>query len=637
MHRPERGRGWILVGVLACSVYLLFAVLADAAPKPAGGSVAARGGALSAVHADAGWGGWLDVHWQASCPPSGQSWYVSYAVTDQFGHVPQTSGTSPAGGAKNIIGEDSASGEFETFAYMKPGLEHETFHETVTIDCFDPTAIDATHPDGQLRMTTIGGASFTLYRGPVPPSLVVAVTTSEHSGNVAAGATAYVITKVTDEGGPVSAVSLGLDLKGAAFKQASHPVGLSGFSLAKGASRSFVFKVQAAKSGLTTFVATAKGKTGDGKIVTGSDSTKLRVEGMYSLTVHVDYKDGKPAAGVQVELNEPSTSMTEKGVTGTNGDFGSFFEPGLVKIALTAPKGESALKDFSPSEEGTADLSDSDQTVRFVFEVNRLTVHVRYPNASPASGVPVVLYQPGDETLAGVTDSHGDFTGSLMPGPVEISVKAPNEIPTTTTTFSPSDTGTADLTHGDQTKIFTLNAAHLEVAVDYPDGTPAPNVRVYVQESGGEETKGLTDSNGTYSGAFEPGMVEVTLETPAGHNPPGSFKPESEIVDLKGGTGSAVFVYEAKRLTVHVTYPDGKPASGVRVHLTQFHTLVGYVTGVTNRKGDFEGWFEPAEVQIILEAPNGDTTPGKFSPSFQGTADLARGNKTVDFVLNAVK
>ena len=119
------------------------------------------------------YGGWLDVHWAASCPPPpaaaglvGNNWYVNYAVVGPDGHPPLTTGTSPAGGSKNINGEDSASGTFETFAFIKPGLASETFHETVSLTCFNPDLTDATHPNGDMQTTTIGGATFTLYKGP---------------------------------------------------------------------------------------------------------------------------------------------------------------------------------------------------------------------------------------------------------------------------------------------------------------------------------------------------------------------------------------------------------------------------------------------------------------------------------------
>ena len=123
---------------------------------------------------------------------------------------------------------------------------------------------------------------------PPETSLSVSVSSSAQAGKLEIGATASVTAKVTAQGGSVGSISLGrgLESSGAAVAVTSSPAGLSGFSLANGASRSFVFKVKGAKAGGATLSVLADGKSSTGKVVQGSDGVKLRV-GSSGLTVLV--------------------------------------------------------------------------------------------------------------------------------------------------------------------------------------------------------------------------------------------------------------------------------------------------------------------------------------------------------------
>ena len=340
----------VLAGVAAA---LFFASSAITAPPKPGGSVTSPGGrnyaAIPAVDSSGAnaYGGWLRVQWKASCstspnPTLGNSWYVNYSVVDQFDRPPSTSGTSPPFGAQNISGKLSASGLFETFAFMKPGLTQETFHETVSVTCFNPDLKDPNHPNGMMATTTIGGATFTLFKGPEPSSLVVAVTTSALKGKVAVGATANVTAKVTDQGEAVGSVSLRLALKGSALTVASSPPGLNGFSLAKGASRTFVFKVKGVSIGLETLIATADGKTAAGKAVSGSDSTKLLVGS--SASVQVAFPAGAVPVGLAVgKTVDVSVNVTAGNVDLTSVSLGSGLVASNDKVKVTQAAGLSGF------------------------------------------------------------------------------------------------------------------------------------------------------------------------------------------------------------------------------------------------------------------------------------------------------
>ena len=121
--------------------------------------------------------------------------------------------------------------------------------------------------------------------GSRPPSsktsLTVAISSSTGSKALAVGAETDETVKVTAVGGAVSAISLGkgLTVSSGAAKITKSPSGLSGFSLAKGASRSFVFTVKGASTGAVSLNAGATGRSSAGKAVRGSDTLGLRVGG----------------------------------------------------------------------------------------------------------------------------------------------------------------------------------------------------------------------------------------------------------------------------------------------------------------------------------------------------------------------
>jgi hypothetical protein len=108
---------------------------------------------------------------------------------------------------------------------------------------------------------------------------VVAVSAPKASGGVAVGEPGRVTAKVTAVGGPVSLISLGKGLvaSSAAAAVTVAPAGLSGFSLAGGTSRSFVFVVKALKAGSVTLTAVATGTSSGGAKVQASGSVTVRI------------------------------------------------------------------------------------------------------------------------------------------------------------------------------------------------------------------------------------------------------------------------------------------------------------------------------------------------------------------------
>ena len=80
----------------------------------------------------------------------------------------------------------------------------------------------------------------------------------------------------------MSSISLGKGLvsSSAAAVVTASPSGLSGFSLGKGASRSFVFKVKASKAGKVTLSVAGDGKTSSGAAVHGSGELAVTVGGV---------------------------------------------------------------------------------------------------------------------------------------------------------------------------------------------------------------------------------------------------------------------------------------------------------------------------------------------------------------------
>jgi hypothetical protein len=137
---------------------------------------------------------------------------------------------------------------------------------------YSPSVSDATVADGSA--TT---ANFQLLAG---SELQVHLTPQLPAGKVVpVGRKETISAKVTAVGGPVSAVSLGKGLvaSSAALKVLAAPSGLSGFSLPRGGSRTFVFGVQAATPGKVTLSLDASGRTSSGALVQGSGQLALTV------------------------------------------------------------------------------------------------------------------------------------------------------------------------------------------------------------------------------------------------------------------------------------------------------------------------------------------------------------------------
>jgi len=94
------------------------------------------------------------------------------------------------------------------------------------------------------------------------------------------GESRVVTVRVSARNGAVNSISLGKGLVSSseAAQVSSKPSGLSGFSLAKGGSRTFDFRVKGTKSGTATLSAAATGK-GARSSLHGSDGATLRVKG----------------------------------------------------------------------------------------------------------------------------------------------------------------------------------------------------------------------------------------------------------------------------------------------------------------------------------------------------------------------
>ena len=107
-------------------------------------------------------------------------------------------------------------------------------------------------------------------------ALIVAVTAP---ADVSVGDVANVTVKVTASGDDVKGISFGNGLVSSADPAVvtQSPGGLSGFSLADGASRTFQFKVKGAKTGSATLSAKANGETAAGDAASGADSTTVHV------------------------------------------------------------------------------------------------------------------------------------------------------------------------------------------------------------------------------------------------------------------------------------------------------------------------------------------------------------------------
>ncbi len=137
-------------------------------------------------------------------------------------------------------------------------------------------------------------------KAPPPPprprtSLLVAVT-EPHAAigkSVPVGTAGRVTVAVTAVGGGVRSITLGKGLlsSSAAAVVTARPPGLTGFSLPKGASRDFVFKVKAAKAGNVTLSAAANGVSGAGGKVQGAGSLVVKIGGN-ALLVTVTPKPG---------------------------------------------------------------------------------------------------------------------------------------------------------------------------------------------------------------------------------------------------------------------------------------------------------------------------------------------------------
>ena len=116
---------------------------------------------------------------------------------------------------------------------------------------------------------------------PVPSTASLVVAVSSQRASVEVGRSLPVTVRVTATGGAVSSIGLGNGLSSstASATVTASPSGLNGFSLAKGASRAFVFAVKGAGPGATVLTIAASGRSSSGRAARGSGSLKVVVGG----------------------------------------------------------------------------------------------------------------------------------------------------------------------------------------------------------------------------------------------------------------------------------------------------------------------------------------------------------------------
>ena len=572
VRRQVRG---VLVGAAAA---LLFATSAIAAPPKPGGLVDIPADATvtavptvdsQGVAVD---GGWLRVHWSASCPPppgaavESDNWYVGFGVTDQFGQTPATSGTS-GGGSKNITGEASASGTFESFVFMKPGLESETYHVRVTIDCFVATGTDSYgNAAGTNETITIGGASFTLFRGTAPASLVVGVTSSAPNGKVPVGGTATVTAKVTAQGGALDRLGVALGVNGAELKVTSSPPGLIGFSLAKGASRSFVFKVKGLSDGLVTVSAEAHGTAAAGTLVHASDSTKLRIG--KSVSVQVAFAAGALSRGLAVgKTVDVPVDVTAGNVDLTSVSLGGGLVASNTKVKVTQAAG---LSGFSLAAGATR---------TFVFKVegviggdSSLTAKVTAASAEGNVSSSATLAVKGLLTIQGtvnVVSACGSATCPLKP-----------VIGVTVAALSPAGGGQA-MTGPDGTYSIDLPKGTYTVSPSFPKFVFGPATR--------SVTLGLSNRGSVDFRACRPGVL-------VGGTPAPCTGPEIQVTSVKV-TGA--------KIELHYRGTDWDPNGGpISLSLSGNPAAQGPAQASFNGVLTIDGWPKRTSVPIAQARQN---------------------------------
>ncbi len=192
----------------------------------------------------------------------------TYEVTNEYGFSAVAS-VPPSGGSVTLDFSVAGSKTSDHF------IEHLTFKFPATGNAtFSGTYVQRTYDGSPGYHGTITGAR----AGGPPAGVSLTVVVSASSEKVGVGKTVSVTASVAASGGAVSAVSLGPGLvsSGAAALVTSSPSGLSGFLLAGGASRSFVFKVKGAKAGTVTLSVSASGTAASGA-VQGSGQAQLEV------------------------------------------------------------------------------------------------------------------------------------------------------------------------------------------------------------------------------------------------------------------------------------------------------------------------------------------------------------------------
>ena len=180
--------------------------------------------------------------------------------------------------SSNCLSE--ATSQAYSFGWQRSAGRSPTVTATVT-----GTGYQASHLGWDRVGTWSAKATIRLVPGPVQKtpqgSLAVSVSTALGGKPLGIGSETDATVKVTAVGEAVSGISLGngLEVSSKRAKISSSPSGLAGFALAKGASRSFVFKLAGVSAGPVTLKAAAVGKSSAGKTVRGSDSAALTVAG----------------------------------------------------------------------------------------------------------------------------------------------------------------------------------------------------------------------------------------------------------------------------------------------------------------------------------------------------------------------
>jgi hypothetical protein len=259
----------------------------------------------------------------------------------------------------------------------------------------------------------------------------VGVPTSVTNDGIPVGTSASVTATVTAAHGAVDSISFGKGLSSSSTSaNVLGPSGLSGFSLARGASRSFTFRVTAKKVGRVILTANVTGTASSGESLTGSGDVTVTLghvlvaltgrvlrrvfwcpaEGLFAIpgdnSNNVCTSDVVPAAGYTVEATGTTASGAPDTTTGEV-DTGGLYEIDVPKGTYTLH----VLPSTNPSR-ATDDGSDVQPMARAIAatgETDHLNFDICGDPKSYDNGhaVDVVIGCTWDELNGRVVDANG--------------------------------------------------------------------------------------------------------------------------------------------------------------------------------------------------------------------------------------